>query len=114
MTLGIIPIICISTGVLVYIIMLIVDRYPPKKINNLYGYRTKRSMQSQKHWDYAQTYSSMQMKKACLAMIFLGIVGSFIDLKEGWEIGIAIAIVTVFTFAPFFATEAALKEEFPD
>jgi uncharacterized membrane protein len=27
---------------------------PPKKINDLYGYRTTRSMQNQANWDYAQ------------------------------------------------------------
>lgn len=32
--------------------------FPPRKINGLYGYRTKRSMQSQKKWDFAQKYSA--------------------------------------------------------
>ncbi|WP_371815917.1 SdpI family protein [Flavobacterium sp. CS20] len=29
----------------------------PKKINIFYGYRTKSSMKSQKHWDFAHFYS---------------------------------------------------------
>jgi len=29
--------------------------YPPKKINYLYGYRTRRSMSNQQIWNYANT-----------------------------------------------------------
>ena len=30
---------------------------PPKNINGLIGYRTKRSMQNQESWDFAQRYA---------------------------------------------------------
>ena len=33
-------------------------RFPPKKINHLYGYRTSTSMRSQECWDFAQTFSA--------------------------------------------------------
>jgi uncharacterized membrane protein len=36
-------------------------RFPPKKINPLYGYRTPRSMRSQEAWDFANKYSSALM-----------------------------------------------------
>lgn len=32
----------------------VLERNPPKEINDFYGYRTKRSKKSQKAWDYAQ------------------------------------------------------------
>src|SRR5690606_36630467 len=47
-------IVFILAGVILYV-------FPPKKINGLYGYRTQTSMQSQKKWDFAQTYSAKIM-----------------------------------------------------
>ena len=35
--------------------------WPPKKINEIYGYRTTRSMKSQAAWDFAQKYSAKLM-----------------------------------------------------
>jgi uncharacterized membrane protein len=37
------------------------SKYPPKSVNSLYGYRTSRSMKSQKNWDYAQSMSARMM-----------------------------------------------------
>jgi uncharacterized membrane protein len=37
------------------------SKYPPKSVNSLYGYRTVRSMKSQKNWDYAQSMSARMM-----------------------------------------------------
>jgi uncharacterized membrane protein len=37
------------------------SKYPPKSVNSLYGYRTARSMKSQKNWDYAQSMSARMM-----------------------------------------------------
>lgn len=45
-------------GPFLLIFGLIVKLYPPKKPNNFYGYRTSRSMKSQKSWKYANAYSS--------------------------------------------------------
>ncbi len=114
MSVGIIPIICIATGVSIYIIIMIQDRYPPKKINNIYGYRTKRSMKSQEHWDYAQNYSSAQMKKASIGMISLGILGSFLDLGQNLELALGLFIIIGLMIAGVFATEQELKRRFPD
>lgn len=44
-------------GPLLVIIVIVVNIFPPKKINDLYGYRTARSKQNQKNWDEAQRYS---------------------------------------------------------
>ena len=42
-----------SPALVVIIGGLIWKKYPPKKINYLYGYRTSRSMKNQQTWDYA-------------------------------------------------------------
>ncbi len=46
------------TGLIFYVAGYIQFKYPPKKINHFYGYRTKKSMRSQEVWNYAQTFSA--------------------------------------------------------
>ncbi|MBL4605271.1 MAG: SdpI family protein, partial [Flavobacteriaceae bacterium] len=43
----------LSVNGLLFIISLIFYFFPPKKINNLYGYRTHRTMQNKEAWDLA-------------------------------------------------------------
>lgn len=43
---------------LLTVLLLLFYKFPPKEINALYGYRTKRSFKSQTHWDYAQRFVS--------------------------------------------------------
>lgn len=42
---------------LLIIVGALMARFPPKKINALYGYRTERSMQSADTWVFANVYS---------------------------------------------------------
>ncbi|MFF2912422.1 SdpI family protein [Paenibacillus sp. NPDC057934] len=48
-------------GLIIYGARLTVKKKPPKKINSLYGYRTKRSMKNQLLWDEANRYSAELM-----------------------------------------------------
>jgi uncharacterized membrane protein len=48
----------LSIGPLMLILSYLYKRFPPKKINHLYGYRTPRSMRSQEAWDCANLYSA--------------------------------------------------------
>ena len=45
--------------------------YPPKKINEFYGYRTTRSRKSQEAWDFAQRYSAKLMTILGLAALIV-------------------------------------------
>ena len=40
-------------GPLMLVISIVFWKFPPKTINNLYGYRTNRSMLNQENWDFA-------------------------------------------------------------
>ena len=57
MTNPLVLILCIS-GLIFLLAGFIQQRFPPKKINHLYGYRTSNSMKSQESWDFAQEYSA--------------------------------------------------------
>lgn len=72
-------------------------KFPPKKINSLYGYRTKSSMKSNERWDFAQKLSAGEMMKSggLLAvsslLVFVTNFGDSINLI----IGLALMLATV-------------------
>lgn len=106
-------IIPILTGPLVIIIMLITLKYPPKKVNSLYGYRTKRSMVSQEAWDFAQPYSGKLMIRY---MIIYTLTASLAAPMKDLNIlvGVFLSILTMILFMaiPIIKTEKELKARF--
>ena len=103
--------VCVLCGLIYIITGQLVLRYPPKKINDFYGYRTSRSKKSQAHWDYAQKESSkyiIQSGYYCLLTCALFI------LFEIGKAGILIAIIltTLYPFISVIQTEKALKKKF--
>lgn len=69
-------------GSIFIIVGMIINNFPPKKINWLYGYRTPSSMKSQERWDYAQIVSSYAIQWAGMSVIFIGIWVYYMDLGE--------------------------------
>ena len=103
---------CFLLGVVFLIGAQITLRYPPKKINSLYGYRTKNSMKSQQHWDFAQRYSSIKMN--ALGLIYLLMGGLFYFLNyESVAVGLLIGITTVPPLVLLLQTENAIKTQSP-
>ena len=45
------PSILFLSGGIFYLVALVLSKFPPKKINYFYGYRTKASMKSQESWN---------------------------------------------------------------
>ena len=98
-------------GPLILVITLIIARYPPKKINHLYGYRTTRSMLNQDCWDFANKYSTVLMWKSalitCITQLFAILV---LDEESALLIGVIVLILTL--FYSIYLTEKALKKTF--
>ena len=71
------------------VIGLVFWMYPPKKINEFYGYRTTRSRKSQEAWDFAQRYSAKLMTILGLAALIVAASahlfrnGERLDMEEG-------------------------------
>lgn len=97
----------IITGAILIVAGAIMYRFPPKKINFLYGYRTMNSMKSQERWDFSQKYSSKELMKFGLFLFVLSLLGLF-DISEG----IVNGIVVLFVFLPIISTEIALRKKF--
>ncbi len=104
--------ILVATGLPFAVIGGIFWKYPPKTINYWYGYRTKRSMQSQQFWDFAQVYSSRIMVLVGLALCIVAVPGLFIPLPEWLGVGLSLLIILLAAYAVFYLTEKALKQRF--
>jgi len=61
-------------GVIVLLVGLIQKRYPPKKINPYYGYRTDSATKNQATWDEANRYSALFAIKVGLFIIAGGLL----------------------------------------
>ena len=53
------------------IIYFIYFKYPPKKINYLYGYRTRRSMQNYETWSFANKYAAKLLINFSIYSLFI-------------------------------------------
>jgi uncharacterized membrane protein len=87
---------------------------PPKTINFIYGYRTKRSMSSQEHWDFAHLYSGKLMLILGVVLFFLALLSLFvkIQLEAPLSILLAVSICIIGMAIVIYKTEKALKNRF--
>ena len=91
----------------------ITKRFPPKKINHLYGYRTKTSMRNHEVWDFAQRYSASEMIKLGIIMLILAGFAWFAEVQFKGDIFVAIGLTVIFPLVMLFQIETELKKRFP-
>ena len=104
----------LSTSGLIFLLAgYIQQRFPPKKINHLYGYRTATSMKSQESWDFAQQYSAKKMMALGAYTIALGLLSWIIELQPFWSVGIALIIIIIGPLLMLLKVETELKKHFP-
>ena len=102
-------------GFIFLITALITLKFPPKKINYLYGYRTTASMKNQEVWDFAQRYSGIKMIQAGLFLMLISFVNVFLNFKDEF---LSLVFGMVFIIAAviylFVSTEKAIRKNFPN
>ncbi|MFP9115064.1 SdpI family protein [Flavobacterium sp. RHBU_3] len=87
---------------------------PPSEINGVVGYRTKRSMKSQAHWDFAQRYSGKIMGFGGLVMAVLSALTYFVPVDVEVKQTAGLIALLVLSVSMIVATEVALKRKFKD
>ena len=102
----------IALGYCAFMLLLgwLLKKFPPKKINHLYGYRTQRSMKNQASWEAANTYSSLVFFKVSLYSFFIPVVLYF--LFPQLNVLITIITNTLLLLYVLYATEKYLKSRF--
>lgn len=103
-----------TTGVIFVLAAVITLVFPPKKINYLYGYRTRTSMKNQQVWDFSQRYSGIKMVQSGLVLIALSFLIVLINLNESFQLSLGFSSVIIACAYLFFATERAIRKNFPN
>ena len=99
-----------ALGPLMIILAYLYKRFPPRKINNWYGYRTQRSMRSQAAWDRANHYSANAfLVVSCLTLVTQLVTGTLLDVGQSMIWSSTILVIGVISVIPL--TEAHLKKE---
>lgn len=105
-------IITFSFGVTSILAGFIMLKFPPKKINGLYGYRTSNSMKNQKSWDFAQIYSAKEIIKIGVINILLSSMGFIFNPTETTSFTIGIAVLVMSISFLLFRVENAIQRNF--
>lgn len=94
---------------LLTLISVIFYRFPPKSINSMYGYRSKRSMASEKAWDFANELSCRLMLWGCIVLnLVQAIAFIFFDVETAALITVAIMVLGLLLIFPI--VESRLKD----
>ncbi len=101
----------LGIGFLLYITGWFYKKYPPKKINHLYGYRTKRTMANQEVWDFANKIGAkMIFLWASLYMVVIIIIYWFVSIETFLVASISIFVVSF--IISFIWSESILNKHF--
>ncbi|MFC6119188.1 SdpI family protein [Macrococcoides bohemicum] len=95
------------------IVTLIYKTNLTEKPNYFAGYRTPRSLQSEKHWQFAQEYSTKLIQKLCPILLIIGIIQLVIEIALGYEeqssiVSVILLFITVIIV--YIKTEGRLKK----
>ncbi len=89
---------------------------PPKQINGIYGYRTRRSMKNQDTWNYAHLYCGKLWHKTGWAMLPVSIIVMLSAIGKSDDIvgvvgGLVITVECIVMVASILLTERALVKQ---
>lgn len=107
------PSILFLSGGIFYLVSLVLSKFPPKKINYFYGYRTKASMKSQESWNFSQNYTSKKMKYISLYIFIIGAFSSFLNIELMWSLWLGIIISILMPVLVILEVEKELKTRYP-
>ncbi len=99
-------------GIISMIAGFIMYRFPTKKINDLYGYRTASSMKNQQQWEFAQQYSSKEMMKVGVINMLFSVIGLGIHIPDTFSMILGLGIMILSVVILFLRTEGAIKKRF--
>lgn len=90
---------------------------PPRKINLLHGYRTKRAMQNQETWHFAHRYVGKLWWIIGIIMFSLSLITMLAVVNADENLVALLALMVVLfqmigMISPIYFTEEALKKHF--
>lgn len=101
-----------TIGPIFIILGFVMLKFPPKKINSLYGYRTKSSMKSQERWDFSQKFSAKEMMKWGCFLTLTSLLGLIFNFSGKTEMIVGLILMFIAVFLILSNTEKALQKNF--
>lgn len=99
-------------GPLFFLVSFALYRWPPAKINYFYGYRTPRSMRSQRHWKEANQYSGWLGIWVSAVVTFAQLITLYwYSPRAALNVGVGLLLAGL--VAVIVLTERRLKSLFP-
>jgi len=99
-----------GTGIIFIIMGIIMNIFPPKKINSLYGYRTASSMESQEKWDFSQKYSAKVMAIIGVVLSIISFYRPFLNLSNDQHAILGLAVLIASAVSLIVIVEKKLKK----
>ena len=101
-----------TTNGLLFLISVIFWKFPPKKINGFYGYKTPKAMQNQQIWDFANTtFNRSLLIYAGISFIAGLAFVTFLKAELTWQ---PMAFVCLSIIVSIVKTEKALTSTFTE
>ncbi|MEP0263283.1 SdpI family protein [Dokdonia sp.] len=83
---------------------------PPKKINHLYGYRTRRSMANQDIWDFANKQSAKDFWRVAIVTMITGLALLPFDIP--FKVLVQMAVLLIGLGISVWNTEKEINKHF--
>ncbi len=102
----------LTTNGVLFLISILFWKFPPKKINNFYGYRTPKAMQNQEIWDFANTtFNNAFLKYSGFSLLAALLLASITKVELTWE---PMVFVALSILVSIIKAERSINENFTD
>lgn len=102
----------LTTNGLLFLLSILFWKFPPKKINNWYGYRTHKTLLNEKIWDFANAiFSKNLLIYAGISFIGGLVFANFATTALSWQ---PMALVLLSVLVSIIKTERALSDNFTE
>ena len=102
----------LTTNGLLFLLSIVFWKFPPKKINNWYGYRTYKTMQNEDIWSFANTTFNQSFVKYSGLSFAAGLFLAYISKTElTWQ---PMVLVMLTILVCIVKTEKLISEHFTD
>lgn len=102
----------LSTNGLLFFLSLVFKVFPPKKINNLYGYRTHKTMQNQDIWEFAnKTFNDSFWKYSGISFLAAMALATFSSGQLTWQ---PMLLIMLSILVSIIKTEREISDNFTE
>jgi uncharacterized membrane protein len=98
---------------LLLVLSIIFYYFPPKKINNFYGYRTHKSMLNQDIWDFSNTVFTKTLLPYSAGSFFVALLVAYLnpEMMKSW---VPMALLFFTVIVCIYKTEQEIKRHFDE